>query len=562
MILSAGILFVWQAYIAPEPPSAQKQKQEATATQEEPTDQAPDKRQAAQEAESKEASAQPDKPESQDKIAQGNAKDDSEDIEKRDVDVSEQEMKTEHLSATFSNRGGRLKSVLLTGNEQYRERGDLVGFPDDADVYPFETRFVEGNIDLPDNPVYRVVESESKKAKNGSYKRIVYRYRDPEGRFVVDKIFSRVPDKKYLVDLEFRVRNLLKKAPLVDSLALDIYGWKDPNQESSYLNFRPNQVKGVCHFKGETERYSIDSIEKPLRYDRGNVLWGAVDTRYFMLTGIPEKPLPLCSIQKVDGSYLRMRLASDDFSIAPRGEHTFEAKIFMGPKDLDLLGEIGHQLSASVDYGMFSFIARPLRWGLNVVQGWVVNWGWAIIILTIIIRLLISPINIKAYSSMERMKKIQPKLEEIRDKYEDDQQKMTEETMKLFREHDVSPLGGCLPMLLQMPILYGLYIMIYYSVELYHADFMLWYDNLSAPDPYYVLPVLMGVTMFAQQKMSSQSMGSQNQQAAVMMKVMPVVFTAFMLFLPAGLVLYYAISLIIGVGQQYYIKRKFSTQEA
>jgi YidC/Oxa1 family membrane protein insertase len=104
--------------------------------------------------------------------------------------------------------------------------------------------------------------------------------------------------------------------------------------------------------------------------------------------------------------------------------------------------------------------------------------------------------------------------------------------------------------------------MIYYSVELYHADFMLWYDNLSAPDPYYVLPVLMGVTMFAQQKMSSQSMGSQNQQAAVMMKVMPVVFTAFMLFLPAGLVLYYAISLIIGVGQQYYIKRKFSTQEA
>jgi YidC/Oxa1 family membrane protein insertase len=137
---------------------------------------------------------------------------------------------------------------------------------------------------------------------------------------------------------------------------------------------------------------------------------------------------------------------------------------------------------------------------------------------------------------------------------------MTEETMKLFQENDVSPMGGCLPMLLQMPILYGLYVMIYSSVELYHADFILWYDNLAAPDPFYVLPILMGVVMFGQQQMMNTA-GS-NTQAKIMTKVMPVIFTAFMLFLPSGLVLYYSINLLIGLGQQFYVRSQREAEEA
>jgi YidC/Oxa1 family membrane protein insertase len=153
---------------------------------------------------------------------------------------------------------------------------------------------------------------------------------------------------------------------------------------------------------------------------------------------------------------------------------------------------------------------------------------------------------------MQGMKEIQPELEEIRDKYDDDQQRMTEETMKLFRENDVSPMGGCLPMLLQMPILYGLYVMVYSSVELYEADFILWYTNLAAPDPFFVLPIIMGVVMFVQQGMMTSAGG--NMQTKIMTKVMPFMFTGFMLFLPSGLVLYYSVNLIIGLGQQFYIR--------
>ena len=271
-----------------------------------------------------------------------------------------------------------------------------------------------------------------------------------------------------------------------------------------------------------------------------------------MTAAVPENGGQSCSLEKVGEGYLRTRLSHDTFSVRPGETHTTQHKLFVGPKDVDILHEVGHHLSDSVNYGLFAFIARPLRWSLNFLQGYVVNWGLAIILLTIVIKLLTWPINMKAYRNMEDMKKIQPKLEKVREKYEDDRQRMTEETMKLFRENDVSPMGGCLPMLLQMPILYGLYVMIYNSVELYEASFMLWYTNLAAPDPYYVLPILMGVVMFVQQGMMGGA--GANKQAQIMTKVMPVMFTAFMLFLPSGLVLYYSVNLMIGLGQQFYIR--------
>jgi YidC/Oxa1 family membrane protein insertase len=179
-------------------------------------------------------------------------------------------------------------------------------------------------------------------------------------------------------------------------------------------------------------------------------------------------------------------------------------------------------------------------------------------LLTLLIKILTWPITDKAYSSAERMKKIQPKLQELKEKYANDQQRMTEETMKVFKENNVSPLG-CLPMLIQIPILYALFVMIYNSVELYRANFALWYTDLSAPDPYFVLPILMGAVMVVQQRMTT--IETPNPQMAMMMKIMPIMFTAFMLFLPAGLVLYYFVNLILGLAQQFWIKRKFRLAE-
>ena len=179
--------------------------------------------------------------------------------------------------------------------------------------------------------------------------------------------------------------------------------------------------------------------------------------------------------------------------------------------------------------------------------------------LTLLIKIVTWPFTEKSYANAERMKEIQPKLDELRTKHENDQQRLAEETMKLFQENSFNPLGGCFPMLLQMPILYGLYVMIINSVELYHAEFFLWYTDLSARDPYFVLPIFMGALMFAQQQfMTPQSTNPQQAQTQAMMKFMPIMFTAFMLFLPSGLVLYYSLNLVLGILQQYLIRRKFA----
>ena len=190
-----------------------------------------------------------------------------------------------------------------------------------------------------------------------------------------------------------------------------------------------------------------------------------------------------------------------------------------------------------------------MRWALVSVQGVVGNWGLAIIVLTLIIRLALWPINKKVYSNSEKMKTLQPQLAEIKEKYKNDQQRMSEESMKLMKENGAS-MFGCAPMLLQFPVLLAMYFMILYSAELYQAQFIGFYTDLSAPDPYYVLPVAMGIVMFLQSRMMPTAEGPNMAQMKIMMKVMPIMMSVFMIFLPSGAVLYYFVSSLIGIVQQ------------
>lgn len=578
MVLSAAVLLIWQTFMAPPAPEEEQpngdQAVEQTADKDGKAKEAADQDAAEADADQQPDQAQKDqKPDQQadaeqakqaDQADQSDA-DTTEPAAPRNVEVRKDVLKSDRFTVNLTNDQARVTSIFLTEPEQYQAKGDLVGFPEDSKYYPFSTDFLEESVDLPNDAVYEVVEDESVKGQGDAYKKIVYRYDDPQGRFRIDKSFSLDESLPYLVNMDVEITNNLK-GRLVDTLAVDIYEWKDPNQESSFLDFQPNVIEGVCMNSEDIERESFDSVlDGPQRFDAGETLWGAVDTRYFMMAAIPNTRAERCELEVVDDNYLRTRIVHDGFSIAPGESQTISHKLFLGPKDVDVLGTIDESLDStvrleeSVDYGMFAFIARPLRWGLEKIFNLVGNWGLAIILLTFLIRGALWPINMKAYSSMERMKKVQPLLNEVKEKYEDDRQRMTEETMKIFREHNVSPAGGCLPMIMQMPILYGLYVMIYNSVELYHADFALWYTNLAEPDPYYVLPALMGIVMFAQQKMST--VDTTNKQAAMMMKVMPIMFTAFMVFLPSGLVLYYALSLLIGVVQQFYVRKKYSGEE-
>lgn len=461
------------------------------------------------------------------------------------------------LRVTLNNQGAIATDIQVLSPEQYAgEGGNLLrSFEADAPSHPFAVRFHSKNVEVAPDAGYELIEDLSELNADGqSYSKITYRYTDPRGRFSVDKVYAMNAEKPHLVDFDVVVHNRLENVRLIDTLLVDVIGKDDPNRKSNFLDFRPDQLEAICRNSDDIERTLFEQLEETTTYGQFPVIWAGADTRYFLMAAIPESGAKSCVFERLEGDYLRTVLAYEGFSIAPNERYTESHLLYLGPKDFGALKDVGYRIEEAVDYGLLTVLARPLRALLVFFFGFTGNWGIAIILLTLLIKLLSWPLTQKAYVSAERMKQIQPLIKEIREKYENDQQRMTEETMKIFKEHNVSPLG-CLPMLLQMPILYGLFVMIYNSVELYQADF-LWYTDLSAPDPLFLLPVVMGAVMFLQQRLTM--VDQSNPQMAMMMKIMPIMFMAFMLFLPSGLVLYYLLNLVLGLLQQYMIKRQFA----
>ena len=236
--------------------------------------------------------------------------------------------------------------------------------------------------------------------------------------------------------------------------------------------------------------------------------------------------------------------------IAPGASADWQAGFFAGPKDQSRLESIAPNLNLTVDYGFLWWLAVPLFKVLDWIHGMVGNWGIAIILLTVIVKAILYPLSAAAYKSMANMRRVAPQLKRIQERYADDRQKLSQEMMSLYKKEGVNPFGGCLPMLLPMPIFLALYWVLYESVELRHAPFMLWIDDLSAMDPFFVLPLLMGASMYLQQLLSPQ-MGDPMQVR--MMKMMPVLFTFLFLFFPAGLVLYWLVNNVLSIAQQWYV---------
>ena len=226
--------------------------------------------------------------------------------------------------------------------------------------------------------------------------------------------------------------------------------------------------------------------------------------------------------------------------------------LYVGPKEYDRLKAAGHELERAVDFGWFTVIAKPLFVALKYFYKLVGNWGWAIIILTVIIKVLFAPLTHKSQKSMKRMQKLQPLFAELKEKYKGDPARLNKEMMELYKKHKVNPMGGCLPMLIQIPVFIALYRVLGNSIELRHAPFMFWLHDLSAKDPYYVLPILMGVSMLVMQKMTPTTMDPKQN---MMMMLMPVVMTFMFISLPSGLVLYFTVSNLLSMAQQFYINK-------
>ena len=295
-----------------------------------------------------------------------------------------------------------------------------------------------------------------------------------------------------------------------------------------------------------------DMLESPVnRTIQGG--WIAFIQHYFLSAWIPDSSVPQTYQSRVkNGTYL-MGFISPATKVAPGEQQSVSAKLYIGPKIIERLEKVAPKLDLTVDYGWLFFIAYPLFLLLDFLYGIVSNWGIAIILVTVVVKALFFKLSAASYRSMANMRRVAPKLQSLKEQYGDDRQKMSQAMMDLYRKEKINPLGGCLPILVQMPVFIALYWVLLESVQLRHAPFFFWITDLSIKDPYFVLPILMGASMFIQMQLNPTP---PDPMQAKVMKIMPIMMTVFFLWFPAGLVLYWLVNNILSIAQQWVITRQ------
>jgi len=324
----------------------------------------------------------------------------------------------------------------------------------------------------------------------------------------------------------------------------------DPNE----ARFVHTYTGGVYY--GPQEKYQKVSFKDMAKQRLDKQItdgWIAMIQHYFMAAWIPPRGKPATFYTSVlDNSHYIIGLYSNPVTIPSGSSHSFDDRLFAGPKLQGTLASIAPGLDLAVDYGWLTFLAQPIFWLLAKLHALLGNWGWAIIVLTILIKAAFYKLSETSYKSMANMRRLTPRLQALKDRYGDDKQRLNQAMMELYKKEKINPLGGCLPIVVQIPVFIALYWVLLDSVELRQAPFALWINNLSAPDPYFVLPLIMGVSMFIQQKLNPAP--PDPIQAKVMMSL-PFVFTVFFAFFPAGLVLYWVVNNVLSIAQQWNITR-------
>ena len=316
------------------------------------------------------------------------------------------------------------------------------------------------------------------------------------------------------------------------------------DSQTNYIVF----VGPTTFVNNEREETPPEDIVNEVVYS-GNLAWTSFQNKYFAAALIPKKGIKSAVVNK-SGENVYVGLKMESVQSSASASHI----LYAGTKELQVLEKSGHKLFRLLDYGWFgnkfAFLVKPMLKVLKYFYGVFNNYGWAIIFLTLVIKIIFAPLTHKSFKSMKGMQKVQPYVKVIQERNKDDRQKMNEEMLELYKKHKVNPLGGCLPMLLQIPVFIALYHALFFSIELRGAPFIGWIHDLSVQDPYYVWPVIMGATMFLQQKLNP-SIGDPTQQKIMMM--LPIVFTFLFMSFPAGLVLYWTINNILTISQQAYI---------
>ncbi|HOJ72029.1 MAG TPA: membrane protein insertase YidC [Syntrophorhabdaceae bacterium] len=522
LILTAIIIFFFQMYFTPKEPQKAPAPPKTEVTRTEQDRQTPDKQQV------------------------GLITDKKKDKKKPVIEVKppkDIQIETPLLSITMMDFGGGIKSVKLKKYKETVKDSKPKELIENIKPYIYIPRVtkVSGNETFDDRMNFKV----DKTGLNIQDKpeTITFTGMMADGS-KVKKSYTFYPDT-YTFDINIEV-----ESQKTDKTQIDFAVISDKNG-SSYT------FKGPFIFNGKKFQ-QIEKIEKNI--DVGKTYrYAGLDDGFFAFIWIPkEETAPELTILKTEKIPV-IRISPD--------KATTSATLFFGPKQTDVLKSLNIKAEKIIDFGWFDVIAKPLVWGMNYSNKVTHNYGIDIILLTILIKIIFYPLSLKSYKSMKEMQKLQPQIQKLKEKYKDDKQKLNQEMMELYKRRKINPMGGCLPMVIQIPVFFALYKALSGAIELRHAHFLWWINDLSAPEdlfsftvlgftiPIRILPLIMGITQVIQQKMTPTSADPMQEK---MMLFMPILFTFLFWGFPSGLVLYWLINNVISIGQQYYINKKVS----
>lgn len=462
---------------------------------------------------------------------------------------------TDVLKVVIDSRGGDIVyAELLDFPESLGSKNNVVlMMKGDGRTYVAQSGFV-GSEQSPDSLEQRVIYQSTQPSyqlqQGKDFVDAVFGWSSPEGVHY-QKVF-RFYRGKYSVDIQHVIQNDSPQ-PVEEQIFAQIK--RDQFSESS-SGFAMATYTGGAYGSSEVryEKVDFDDINEKNMEIKTQGGWVGMLQHYFVTAFIPNKEKYNDLYTQKGGSGLAIiGYRSDSVAIQAGQSHQFTSVFYVGPKVQDELEKLHEDLDLVVDYGFLWWIAQPLFMLLQFYHSIVGNWGVAIILVTVTVKGLFYRLSAAQYRSMAKMRQVQPKLMKIRERYANDRQKLSQEMMNLYKKEKVNPLGGCLPLLIQMPVFIALYWCLMESVELRQAPFALWIQDLSIQDPYYILPVLMGLSMFFMQKLSPQAFTDPMQQRV--MQIMPILMTGFFLFFPAGLVLYWVVNNCLSMLQQWYITR-------
>ena len=449
--------------------------------------------------------------------------------------------------ATWDTKGGRLISLKLM---KYKESMDQ----DAAFVEIIKTPMPTVNLNdkLSDTELIYTSSQKGPLYTEGTPLTLTMSAQAAKG-ITIHKIYTLDP-KSYTIEYISVIENTAAE-PMALNVSLQMDDLYPLDDKGSRYTFEGPVLLNGKHL----DEFKISKVKKVGSYREfsGEIKWFGFEDKYFLKAAIPKNPEETTlTIRRIDDNIIRLHYGSFPATIEPGSQYVKDYLIFVGPKELNTLKTSGYDLKKALDFGFFDLIAKPMLVAMNWIFSYTHSFGWSIIILTIIIKIVLYPLTLKSFTSMKGMQKIQPLMKELQAQYKDDKQKLNQEMMKLYSEHKINPMGGCLPMVLQIPILFALYRVFFSAIELRHTPFYIvgtWLPDLSAKDPYFITPILMGLSQFVMQKMTP-STGDATQQKVMLF--MPVFFTILFLSFPSGLVIYWLVSNILSIAQQVYINRK------